>query len=136
MTRVMRASAAARTADAPGVLSELLDRFDPHVIDVPHGRARVRLVVTDGESWDVLLRGGHAWLEPPAEGEEPDALLSADTATWQSVTRDIRGGMAAFRRGRLRVRSSLHLGVVLLAATSGVTDPGRLRFEPVQTPMG
>jgi len=132
----MRASPGARTADAPGVLRELLDRFDPHVIDLPGGRARIRLVVTDGESWDVLLRGPHAWLEPPAEGQQPDALLSADTATWESVGRDIRGGMDAFRRGRLKVRSSLHLGVGFLAATSGVTDPGRLRFERVDTPMG
>jgi pimeloyl-ACP methyl ester carboxylesterase len=44
--------------------------------------------------------------------------------------------MDAFRRGRLRVRSNLHLGVGLLAATSGITEPGRLRFESIQTPVG
>jgi pimeloyl-ACP methyl ester carboxylesterase len=44
--------------------------------------------------------------------------------------------MDAFRRGRLRVRSNLHLGVGLLAATSGITEPGRLRFESIDTKRG
>jgi pimeloyl-ACP methyl ester carboxylesterase len=132
----MSARAAAPAAHAPQVFRELLDRFDPHVIHVPGGQARIRLVVTDGETWDALLRGGHAWLEPPAEGAHPDALLSADQATWERVARDIRGGMDAFRRGRLSVRTSLHLGVGFLAATSGFTEPARLRFEPVRTPVG
>src|SRR5919201_1709170 len=128
--------ASAPAASPPGILKELIDRFDPHVIDVPGGRARIRLEVTDGESWDVLLRGSRAWLEPPLVGTEPDARLSADTATWKRVARDLRGGMDAFRRGRLRVRSNLHLGVGLLAATSGMTEPGRLRFESVRTRLG
>ena len=37
--------------------------------------------------------------------------------------------MDAFRRRRLEVRRNLHLGVGFLAATSGMTEPGRLRFE-------
>jgi len=115
---------------------ELMDRFDPHVIDVPGGSARIRLEISDEEPWDVLLRGAHAWLEPPLEQMEPDALLSADGATWKSVARDLRGGMDAFRRGRLRVRTNLHLGVGLLAATSGITEPGRLRFESIDTNVG
>jgi pimeloyl-ACP methyl ester carboxylesterase len=127
---------AAQTPAPPRVLRELLDRFDPHVIDVRGRSARIRLAVTDGDSWDVLIRGEHAWLEPPLEELEPDALLSADGATWKRVARDLRGGMDAFRRGRLSVRSNLHLGVGLLAATSGITDPGRLRFESVKTPAG
>src|SRR4051812_32959457 len=98
----MTASAAAPVAYPPEVLSELIDRFDPHVIDVPGGSARIRLEVADADSWDVLVRGAHAWLEPPLEGVEPDALLSADAATWERVARDLRGGMDAFRRGRLR----------------------------------
>jgi pimeloyl-ACP methyl ester carboxylesterase len=132
----MSASAAAPAASPPQVLRELIDRFDPHVIDVPGGSARIRLGVEDAESWDVILRGLHAWLEPPLEEKAPDALLSADAATWERVARDLRGGMDAFRRGRLRVRSNLHLGVGLLAATSGITEPGRLRFESIQTPAG
>jgi pimeloyl-ACP methyl ester carboxylesterase len=41
--------------------------------------------------------------------------------------------MEAFRARRLRVRGNLHLGVGFLAATSGMTEPGRLRFERVRT---
>src|SRR3954471_9618443 len=119
----MTVSPAARIATPPGVFRELLDRFDPHVIDLRGRSARIRLAVSDGESWDVIVRGQPAWLEAPLEELEPDALLSADSATWQRVTRDLRGGMDAFRAGRLSVRSNLHLGVGLLAATSGVTDP-------------
>ena len=37
--------------------------------------------------------------------------------------------MTAFQQGRLRMRGSLHLGVGLLAATSGSDEPGRLAFE-------
>jgi pimeloyl-ACP methyl ester carboxylesterase len=132
----MSASAAAPAARPPEVFRELLDRFDPNVIDVPGGSARIRLAIADGDSWDVRLRGSHARLEPPIEGAEPDALLRADTATWKRVASDLRGGMDAFRRGRLTVRSNLHLGVGLLAATSGITDPGRLRFESVKTRAG
>ena len=72
-------------------------------------------------------------LVPSAEGTEPDALLSASEATWERIAGDVRGGMDAFRGGRLRVRRNLHLGVGFLAATSGMTEPGRLRFETVRT---
>jgi pimeloyl-ACP methyl ester carboxylesterase len=41
--------------------------------------------------------------------------------------------MDAFRARKLSVRKNLHVGVGLLAATSGMTDPGRLRFHSVQT---
>jgi pimeloyl-ACP methyl ester carboxylesterase len=41
--------------------------------------------------------------------------------------------MRAFRRGHLRVRDDLHLGVGLLAATSGTgAEPGRLRFARIE----
>src|SRR5512132_3280820 len=113
----MISSPAAKAGPPPDILGELLDRFDPHVIDVPGGRTRIRLEVTDGHSWDVVVRGEHAWLEPPLDDLEPDALLSADTATWARIARDLRGGMDAFRRGRLSVRSNLHMGAGLLAAT-------------------
>src|SRR3954471_10709494 len=132
----MTVSAAAGTATPPGVFRELLDRFDPHVIDVRGRSARIRLVVTDGDPWDVIVRGQHAWLEPPLEELQADALLTADGGTWERVAGDLRGGMDAFRSGRLSVRSNLHLGVGLLAATSGITDPGRLRFESVKTSVG
>ena len=41
--------------------------------------------------------------------------------------------MDAFRARRLTVRKNLHLGVGFLAATSGITEPGRLRFESIKT---
>ena len=42
--------------------------------------------------------------------------------------------MDAFRAGRLQVRHNLHLGVGFLAATSGDTGPGRLRFRRIADP--
>ncbi len=63
-------------------------------------------------------------------------MLRADTATWRHVTADLRGGMDAYRAGRLTVRRNLHLGVGLLAATSGTTEPGRLEFDSVATRAG
>ena len=52
---------------------------------------------------------------------------------WEEISRDVRAGMAAYRAGRLRIRENLHLGVGFLAATSGDTDPKRLRFERIRT---
>ena len=44
--------------------------------------------------------------------------------------------MNAFRSGRLTIRHNLHLGVGFLAATSGVSGPGRMQFEHVETLRG
>ena len=44
-----------------------------------------------------------------------------------------RGGMRAYLAGRLTIRRNVHLGVGFLAATSGLTDPGRLCFATVAT---
>jgi pimeloyl-ACP methyl ester carboxylesterase len=44
--------------------------------------------------------------------------------------------MDAYRLGRLKVRRDLHLGVAFLAATSGITEPGRLVFRTVRTRGG
>jgi pimeloyl-ACP methyl ester carboxylesterase len=123
-------------AEAPGHLQTLIDRFDPAVFDAPKGRARIRLGVDGGSDWDVLVERGKARLVPADERDEPDALLSADSPTWRRIGRDLRGGMDAFRAGRLLIRYNLHLGVGLLAATSGMTDPGRLEFHRVKTRRG
>ncbi len=69
-------------------------------------------------------------LEPPSG--TPDACLSASTATWDSIAEDVAGGMHAFRRGRLKVRENLHLGIGFLASTTGSGEPGRLRFGRVE----
>jgi pimeloyl-ACP methyl ester carboxylesterase len=72
----------------------------------------------------------------PRRGGEPDALLTADAKTWGEIAGDLASGMDAFRRGRLRVRRNMHLGVGFLAATSGARGPGRLRFRRIQTEAG
>jgi pimeloyl-ACP methyl ester carboxylesterase len=121
---------------SPPALGTLLERFDREVIDVPGGRALIRLVVAGAGAWDVEITPAMLDLREADPSVEPDAVLSADEETWRSVAADVRGGMDAFRRGRLRVRRNLHLGVGLLAATSGITEPGRLRFDAVATEKG
>ena len=126
------AATATKTEAPPEALSELLERFDADVMDVPGGKARVRLEVTGKRAWDAVIARGQARLRPPA-GPEPDAELAADAATWRRIAADVRGGMDAFRRGKLSVRRNLHLGVGFLAATTATDDPRRLRFDSVAT---
>src|SRR5690349_2731234 len=107
----------------PPALRALADRFDPRVFDLGRPEARLRLAVVGTGEWDALLRDGGVRLEE-ADGHRPDAVLSADAATWRALAEDLAGGMDAFRAGRLRVRHDLHLGVGFLAATSGAGDAG------------
>jgi pimeloyl-ACP methyl ester carboxylesterase len=123
-------AAAARRQAPPAGIAALAERFDPDVIDVPGGRARIRLRVAGGTEWDAVVADGRLKLGPARSSEEPDALLRADAATWRRIASG--GGLDAFRSGRLRIRHSLHLGVGFLAATSGATEPGRLRFETLR----
>jgi pimeloyl-ACP methyl ester carboxylesterase len=124
------------TGAPPAGIDALAERYDPDVIDLPGGRALVRLAVSGGEDWDVRLTGRRLRLLPTPDTRGPDAVITADTATWEAVADDVRGGMRAFQRGRLRMRGSLHLGVGFLAATSGTDEPGRLRFESLRTRSG
>jgi len=126
----------AKTAQPPVGIASLARRYDPDVIDVPGGRALVRLCVRGGEDWDARISGRRLRVIPARDNGEPDATIAADAATWQRVSQDVRGGMTAFRQGRLRMRGSLHLGVGLLAATGGSDEPGRLSFETLRTPSG
>ena len=119
-------------SEAGDAIRALVDRFDPDIIDVPREPARIRLE-SGGEAWDVVIRGGSAELGPAERRIAADCLLSADTGTWEEIAGDVRGGMDAFRAGRLQVRRNLHLGVGFLAATSGMTEPARLRFDSVRT---
>jgi pimeloyl-ACP methyl ester carboxylesterase len=112
-------------------LEDLATRFEPADLDVPGGSARIRLEVTDGRDCDAIIEMPNFRLGPPSG--TPDARLSADTRTWEAIAEDVSGGMEAFRRGRLRVRENLHLGVGFLAATTGSADPGRLRFGRIET---
>ena len=56
--------------------------------------------------------------------------------TWDAIARDVRGGMTAYRTGRLRIRRNLHLGVGFLVATAEQTGHGRLRIRHVDTSAG
>jgi pimeloyl-ACP methyl ester carboxylesterase len=118
-------------ATAPQSLSELSARFDADAFDAPGGRATVRLSVAGRGDWDARIGADGVRLVPADEQRRPDARISADEATWERVATALSGGMKAFRSGRLRVRDNLHLGVGFLAATSGSTDPRRLRFGRV-----
>lgn len=109
----------------------LVARYDRAAFEPLDGRARVRLAVAGGGAWDAVLKGGGASLAR-ADGD-PDAMLTADAPTWEAVAADPRGGVPAFEAGRLAVRRNLHLGIGFLAATSGTTGPGRLRFRIVAT---
>ena len=108
---------------APADLQTLAGRFDRSVLAPVEDGARARLEVRDGGSYDAVVRGDRLELEA-ANGIPPDAQLTADAATWTRIASDLRGGMAAFRAGRLRVRHNLHLGVGFLAATCGDTRAG------------
>jgi pimeloyl-ACP methyl ester carboxylesterase len=119
----------------PAGLTALVERFDPDVIDVPSGSARIRLAVDGEGAWDAVIDDGAIELQRAIE-RQPDALLSADWATWEEIARDVRGGMVAFRERRLSVRQNLHLGVGFLAATSAIADERRLRFESFRTRLG
>jgi pimeloyl-ACP methyl ester carboxylesterase len=115
----------------PQVLQTLVGRYDRSVFEPANGGARVRLSIGE-KAWDVVLDDAGARLGEPNGG--PDATLAADARTWKAIAQDVRGGMRAYLAGRLTIRRNLHLGVGFLAATSGVTDPGRLRFGTVPTP--
>jgi len=112
-------------------LRALVDRYDPEVFAPARRTARVRLAVAGDAAIDAVLANGVARLEPPAGAA--DATLTADRKTWAAIAEDLRGGMAAFQSGRLSVRRDLHLGVGFLAATSGSSEQGRLRFRTVAT---
>jgi pimeloyl-ACP methyl ester carboxylesterase len=116
-------------------LSQLAERYDPSTFELGRRSARVRLAGAGVESVDVLLDGHTARLVPAESSQRPDALLTADAATWSDIAQDVRGGMTAFRAGRLSVRHDLHLGVGFLAATAPAGN-GRLRFRRIKTAAG
>jgi pimeloyl-ACP methyl ester carboxylesterase len=124
-----------RNSRAPAALRTLVERFDHDAFDLPGERAVIRLAKDGAEAWDATVDQGGAKLAK-ASDREPDALLTADAETWEAIAGDVARGMDAFRRGRLRVRRNLHLGVGFLAATAGGEGPGRLRFRRVQTEAG
>jgi pimeloyl-ACP methyl ester carboxylesterase len=115
----------------PAALRTLVGRYDAEVLPLEDDEVRVRLVVDGAGEWDAVLTCGGASLQDASAGA--DATLTADEPTWERIAGDVRGGMEAFRARRLTVRQDLHLGVGFLAATSGMTEEGRLRFRTVAT---
>ena len=137
MARPQAARSEPAVGSPPASLQALIDRFDPSAFDAPDGHARIRLILRDeGGQWDALIAGRTASLAAAELRSRPDATLSADRQTWAAIARDVRGGMDAYRSGRLSIRRNLHLGVGLLAATSGMSGPERLRFRRVETASG
>lgn len=114
----------------------LVRRFDPRILELGRREVRVRLGGNGIETRDAVLRDGGAELAEPSAGA-PDAAITADATTWHQLAADLRGGMEAFRDGRLEVRHDLHLGVGFLAATAAPTEEDeRLRFSAVATEVG
>ena len=118
------------------LLESLVARFDPEVFETPTGRARIRLVVVDDGVADVVVDADGAELVAADASRTPDATLTAPLDDWRRMRDDPRSGLDAHEAGRLTVRDNLHLGVALLAATSGATGPDRLRFQRIATPSG
>jgi len=123
------------TTKTSSALQQLIDRYDASVFELGRASARIRLAGTAMQSSDVILDGRTARLVPSEDNRRPDALLSADADTWSEIAEDVRGGMTAYRSGRLRVRHDLHLGVGFLAATAAPGN-GRLRFRQIKTAKG
>jgi pimeloyl-ACP methyl ester carboxylesterase len=120
---------------APPALRQLVGRYSAQVFELGRPHARIRLEGADSQAFDVLLSGETAKLVPADGGQRPDALLRADPGTWRSIAQDLRGGMDAFRRGRLQVRYDLHLGIGFLAATADAGEGG-LRLRTIRTAKG
>jgi pimeloyl-ACP methyl ester carboxylesterase len=115
----------------PSSLQTLVARYDPAAFEPQRGSGRVRLAVVGSDSWDAVMDRGKARLASAKRG--PDATLTATERSWSTLAQDLRGGIDAFRSGRLGVRGNLHVGVGFLAATSALRGPGRLRFRMVAT---
>jgi pimeloyl-ACP methyl ester carboxylesterase len=122
-------------AGAGSPLEQLVARYDPEVFDIGRSRVRIRLAGEGIQAQDVVIEDGDATVRA-ANGAVPDAELTADRETWESIAGDVRGGMQAFRAGRLRIRRDLHLGVGFLAATAPPTGDARLRIREVPTRVG
>src|SRR4051794_21568961 len=120
----------------PDAVGALLERFDRDAFDMPAGRARVRLCVPGHGGWDLEVHRDRQRVKRVRDGVEPDTELTADLATWSKVATDLKGGMQAYRAGKLHVRRNLHLGVGFLAATNDSGDHDRLKFRTIDTECG
>jgi pimeloyl-ACP methyl ester carboxylesterase len=122
-------------AAAPAALRQLVERYNPEVFELGRPLARIRLDGADSRPFDVVLDGNTAKLVSADRDQHPDAMLRADPDTWRAIAKDLRGGMDAFRRGRLQARHDLHLGIGFLAATADAQEGG-LRLRTIRTAKG
>ena len=116
-------------------LNSLIERFDPAPLDVVDREVRIRLAVRSADALDVIVSEDAGVRTESPNGERPDTVISADEETWRRIASDLRGGMTAFRQGRLRMRGNLHVGAGFLAGI-GEQDEHGLRFESVETRAG
>lgn len=133
----MTVPGAARGADE-AVFARILRRYDPRAFEAPKRTSRVRLVLRDPGSegaCDVVVTPTGVTLVASPSGDRPDAMISADRATWHRVAADVRAGLAAHRAGELVIRHNLSLAVGFLAATAA-REPGRLEVLSVRTRGG
>ena len=124
---------------AADVLETLVERYNPEVFELGRPRARVRLIGAgaDERTLDITLDGHTLKVAERDSSARPDAVLKADARTWRQIADDVRGGMDAFRRGKLTIRHDLHLGVGFLAATArSETGTSPLRLRQVETAAG
>ncbi len=122
-------------SSAREALEQLVDRFDAGIFEVGRRCVRLRCEDESGPVADVVIEHGQARLLEPGQGR-PDAVFTAPVDVWRSIADEPGGGLMAFRRGRIRVRHDLHLGVGFLAATAR-PDSGRgLRIHHVATRAG
>jgi len=112
-------------------LSTLVERYDPSAFDAFRRVTRVRLSVSGEDSFDAMIVDGSATIKP-ARGR-PDAELIAALPVWRRIAADASTALDAYRSGRLAMRHNMHVGVGFLAATSGATGPGRIRFRSIRT---
>jgi len=119
----------------PAWLQILVGRYDPGVWQEPGRRLRVRLTAPGQGAWEVVLADSAATIVAP--GRHPaDAIIAADATTWTRIAAEPSGVLAAYLSGKLAVRRNLHVGVGFLAATTGSTDPARLRLRYVAAGRG
>jgi pimeloyl-ACP methyl ester carboxylesterase len=115
----------------PPWLRTLVSRYDPAVFEAPGRGIAIRLVVRDAGAWEVVLTNGEAKIRSP--DAHPDAIITGDTAVWERLAAKPQVAINDYLAGRLSVGNNLHVGVGLLAATSGASGPQRLRFRSVAT---
>jgi pimeloyl-ACP methyl ester carboxylesterase len=125
----------AAPGDARTLLETLLGRYDPDAFELGRPHARLRITGAAATQYDIVLDGHRAALREADTTVRADAVLDADAATWAGIAETLTGGMEAFRRGRLRIRHDLHLGIGFLAATAPRSEIS-LRFRTVETAAG